>query len=214
MVLQAVDKGLGMLNPDAQGKGLRFNPNLPVYQQPENIARRMTRGQENGFGLQPLSPIQDHPLSGPALDHHVIHARFKPYLTAGAHNRFTKGRHERRQPVGADMGMGLKEYVFMGPVGHQYFKYPAHIAPLDRAGVQLSVGVGACTAFAKAIIGFGIDLMLFVDGRNVAPAHPHIFSSFQDYRFDAGFEQPNGRKESGRAGTNHCNRPGIVGCRE
>jgi hypothetical protein len=118
MVLQAVDKGLGMLNPYTQGKGLRFNPNLPVSQQPENIARRMTRGQQYRFGLQPFAPIQDHPFSSPTLNHQVVHARIKPYLTAGAHNRFTKGRHERRQPVGSDMGMGLKKYVFMGPVGH------------------------------------------------------------------------------------------------
>jgi hypothetical protein len=81
--------------------------------------------------------------------------------------------------------MGIDHDVWVGTVSDQSFKDLFHISTFIGSRVQFAVAVGARAAFAKTIIAFGIDAVLFMDGREITTTCPDIFAPFDHDWFDA-----------------------------
>jgi hypothetical protein len=88
-------------------------------------------------------------------------------------------------------------------VGDEYFQDAPDAAPFVGAGVEFSVGIGSRTAFTEAVIRVGVDNVLLVDGRQIAPPRPYVFASFQDNGFETQLAKAQSRKGSGRAAANN-----------
>ena len=57
-------------------------------------------------------------------------------------------------------------------------KYAIDIAPFIASGVQFTIAVSTCTAFAKTVVAFGINDQLFVQCSQVASSFLNRFTSF------------------------------------
>ena len=75
-------------------------------------------------------------------------------------------------------------------------QYAVYIASFRAAGIELTIAIGACATFSKAVIAFGVYNTFLVDGGQVSSARTYIFTSFEYYRFDAMLYQSKGCEQS------------------
>ena len=81
--------------------------------------------------------------------------------------------------------MRVDHDVFAGAVKDQSFKDFVDISPFVRSRVKFAVAVGTRATFAKTIIAFRVDLVFFMDGREITTTCSHIFTPFNHNGFDA-----------------------------
>lgn len=86
---------------------------------------------------------------------------------AARQDGFPDGGNDFGQPVGTDMGMGIHQDVWIGPVLYQQGHDLPDIAPFGGPGVEFSVTVSAGPAFAETVVGIRITDPVPVDGFQV-----------------------------------------------
>ena len=109
-----------------------------------------------------------------------IHTRFEVYFAATFDDGVPHILDDARQFVRPYMRMGIRQYGCRSSVLAEYIQYFIYIPAFFASGVQLSIGVGTCTAFSKAIIGFGVYGLLSSYLGQVFFPFPHVFSAFHD----------------------------------
>ena len=205
MVLHMVHPGLRMFHPDAQGKGFGLNLETLGMQALKNVACAVPCGQHHGIGMEChlvllLFGMQDrglHPCAPAVVHHQFRHAVPKQDLPSCLFNAFPHGGHHGWQAVGADVGVGLHQYLWICAMGHQPFQGLADIAPLFAPGVELAVAVGPGATLPKAIIRIGMDEVLLVQFGQIPSACPHILAALHHHRPDALLQAFQGRIQSG-----------------
>ena len=106
------------------------------------------------------------------------------------------GADDRGQAVAADMGMRLIENSIVGTEVMKELHHTLHIATFLAARIEFAIGERACTTFAKAVVGFGIQSLIAIEDSNVFLAVADGFATLVNDRFDAMFEQREGSEES------------------
>ena len=104
------------------------------------------------------------------------------------------GTDDAGQFIATDMGMCLVEDIIFGSKLMEEFHHTLHITAFLTARVELAVGESTCAAFAKAVVGLGVEPLVAVEYRNIFFALGYIFSSLVDDRFNAMLNESQGRK--------------------
>ena len=110
--------------------------------------------------------------------------------------------------------MRIYEYVLRGAEADEQVEYHADIAPLGGAGIQLAVGERPGAALAVAVVGIGVDLPLAREPRHVGLAPVHVLTPLEYHGPEPAGDEPQGREEPGRPGSDHGHGPGGMHVRE
>ncbi len=102
-----------------------------------------------------IAPVNAAQLAG--FDREIGHVGIKMHHAAERFDGLPQTADNAGEFIGANVGMGIDEDVRMGTVLDQPAEDFVDVASLVRAGVKLAVRVGAGAAFAKAVVGMGID---------------------------------------------------------
>ncbi len=187
-----------MFHTHSQRKGFGFYPDSPRMQESVNIAGGMACGQNDGIGKPFLCGIARgfgrNILCDYARDSVVFQDKIgdqppEMYLATVVDNGFADILDHTGQFVGADMRVRLGEDIGFGAVFHQQAQGFAQVATFGRASVQFAVGVGACAAFAEAVIGVRIYLAELLDSAQVAASGASVLAAVEYDRLNAQFDQ-------------------------
>src|SRR5690606_25387881 len=216
MVLNGVDKLLRMFNANTQRKRLGLDSEPLIVKEVEDVAGGMTRSQDHCLTVQFVAVVCCH-YSNPAIANDQIRNPFtKVYDTTRFQDALPYGSNDARQPVSADVRMGIIQDVLRCAVRHKDIEYAPDVAPLVRPRIQLAIRIGASPSFTKAIVRVWVYNVMPVDRRQVATPLPHILAPFDNHRSESQLDQPQGSKQSCRT-TPHddhtwrCRTVGICG---
>ena len=214
MVLYLIDEALGMLHPYAEGKGLGLQKPALAMEQAVDVASRMACGQDDGhapvlvaFAVRNTQHTLFSPL--PLYDK-VCHAGGEMVFAAVLFDCMAHVGYDAAQPVGADMCVRVDGNGGVGSVLYETSQHILDIPALGAAGVELAVGIGACTAFTETPVAFGVHLMCTTQLGDVKTALLHRLSTLDDNGFQPRLEGAESSKEPCRAGTNDNDRRAVV----
>ena len=94
--------------------------------------------------------------------HKIHHFFFKQKHAATVNNLLPHGGNYLRQFIGPYMWMGFVQHIFFRSKMMQNLQYAVNVSTLGAAGIKFAIAVGAGTAFAKAVIAFGVYFSVFV----------------------------------------------------
>ena len=181
VVLDGVDERLGVLDAHAHGEGLRLEPHAAARQQLVDVARRVSRGEDDSRRLDAFVAAA-HPCEASAAQFEVGHPPLEEELPPGVENRLPDGPHDVGQAVGTDVGVRLVENRGVGAVEDQRLERLAVIAALLAAREELAVGEGPRAALAEGVVRIGVDRPVAVDLRDVALAGRDVAPALENHR--------------------------------
>ena len=206
-----------MLHPHSEGKGFGMqHPSLAVKELVD-IACRVACSQDDGVAFYGLSfGSTDAADMTVVVCQQVVHVASEEVLPSVVKDGVTYIGNDRAEHVGADMGVGIDEYGWVGTVGHQYAQHLADIAPLGGTGIQFTIAESACATFAETPVAVGIENTFASQESYVTFAFLHRFSTFHNHRADTVLQRTQCSKETCWAGTDNdylplsCGAVGIV----
>ena len=89
-----------------------------------------------------------------------------------------------RETVGAYVRVGIDKDLRIGSEVDELLQDFADVSPFGRAGEELSVGEGSCTALSIAVVGIRIEDPLTAESGDVELPVVDVLSPFQDYRLE------------------------------
>ncbi len=104
------------------------------------------------------------------------------------------------------MRVGFEHDLLLCPEMPEPLQAAQYIPSFGGAGIKLSIAIGTCPAFAKAIIGFGIYNALLIHGRQVTAPVTDILSPLQYHRTIALLYKPQSREKPCRTGSGNNDR--------
>ena len=181
MVLDGVDERLGVLDAHAHGEGLRLEPHAAARQQLVDVARRVSRSEDDSRRLDAFVAAA-HPCEASAAQFEVGHPPLEEELPPGVENRLPDGPHDVGQAVGTDVGVRLVENRGVGAVEDQRLERLAVIAALLAAREELAVGEGPRATLAEGVVRIVVDRPVAVDLRDVALAGRDVAPALENHR--------------------------------
>ena len=154
-VLGPVDEALGMLDAQAQGKGLGRHGHALAVEGLEGVPGGVARGQNHAAAGDRFARRR-HAGHRAALQHQALQPGVKQHLAAQVHHPLADGLDHPRQQVGADVGPGgIADFRRRAvvPQGLQHEAAPG----IGDAGVQLAVGKSAGPALAKLHVALRVQ---------------------------------------------------------
>ena len=139
MVLNAVDKGLGVLHPYSHGKGFWRQGDAAAMQAVVDVAGRVSGGQNHGLGIDCSAPTGSDPPDFSGADDKIGHRGLEADLAAGSQDGRADIPDDAGQFVGADVGLGLEADFRRRTVVVEDRQDPLDIPPFARAGVEFAV---------------------------------------------------------------------------
>ena len=158
-VLRAVDERLRVLDARADGECLLRHDEMGFVQHGKGVARAVADGQHKRLRGQLVLTLRILPDDGAqfaATANKPGHACAEVNLAAELEDAPAHGAHHARQPVRADVGLGVDEDVTRRAEAHERAQHMRDARVL-RARVQLAVGERARAAFAELHVRFGLE---------------------------------------------------------
>lgn len=135
------------------------------------------------------------------LDDESYHLGLKTDFASATDDGVAHVFYDAREPVGADMRVGIDEDAGGGSVLTEHVEYLVGIAAFLAAGVEFAVGEGSCSSFSEGIVGFGIYGVFAGDEGYVLTAFVDVLASLDDDGTDSEFDESEGCKESAWSGS-------------
>ena len=170
----------------------------------------MACGQDNLIGRELLAVCGGDAESAIVSAFYVRDAGIEMILPAVFHNAVADVLHHFRQLVGANVRMGVCQYLFRSAEGYQAVKDVAHVPALCGAREQLAVRERPRPAFAVAVIGVRIHHARPREGGHVRLAAVHVLAALQDHGLKPKVQELERGEHSRRARTHYYNWCGIV----
>ena len=208
MVLQSVDKLLRMLQAHTDGEPLGLKLDARGGKRLIDIAGRMPRGEDYRTAVY-VARGGGYAGHSVAISQQTFHACAEKHPSATSLYGVAHRLYHLREAVGADMRMGVDEYILARSMLPQHGEYLVDTAALFAAGVQFAVGVSARSSLAEAIVGVGVDNPLAGYAGHIAAPCIHILSAFEHHRPYAKLNETKSGKQTGRTGAHHYGLPGV-----
>ena len=201
VVLDLINEVLGMLQPHADCHIPGLNVITAIQQEVVDIVGTVPGGKDDGAAE----------ITGGGGDTRYLitfpdesrNPCGKPYFPAMGDYRLSYVLDYPGKLFSSDVRMGFIEDRGIGTMLTEEREHPEDITPLVRAGVELSVGEGSCTAFTERIVRFRVEYPFPAESRGVPLSGVNIHSPFQDDGSPPLLQEGQGGKESGRACTDH-----------
>ena len=209
MILNLVNHLRGVFQAHADGKGFGFDFHTGVVEVSIDVSRGVSRGEyDRTFKF--FSVLTDDALDSVAAQRQRDHFCLKMHLSAGSADLVAHRLYDSRQTVCADVRMSVGENVGRSTELTENAQNLFDVAAFFGAGVEFSVGVGTCAAFAERVVAFRIDAVFAGDAGDVLAPFVNVLASLQNDGAAAQFNQTQGGEESTGAGTDD-NDGGSVG---
>ena len=122
------------------------------------------------------------------------------------HDTLPDPLHNQRQPVAADMRMGVHQNRGIGAEGHQLVQHFADVAPLVGARKELAVREGAGAALPETVVRIGVDAAGRRKGGDIGFAGVNVHTALQNHGFASLHQEPQRSEHSGGAAAHHNHR--------
>ena len=204
-VLRAVDGGLRMLDPNADGQRFRLHGHTLGMQRGEGIARAVAdrendlRGGEDFPAGQPGS---GHPAE--IIQDQFLKAGFKSHLATELNDFLAQMTHHFDQPVGADVGPRLDQNV-LGGTGHHHFLQNPGDAVFAILDLRVELAVGKCSRAPFPELHIGVRLQSGSpppETRDIPGARPGGFAALDQNRPPSCTRQQQPAEQSAGPGAN------------
>ncbi len=120
MVLHLVNHLLGMFNTHTQGKGFRFQPDVPAVQHLINIPGRMPRSQDHPGGMDRFSVFELHTLYTILFHQQIGYLRLETHFSSRSDDLLAHGDNDLRQLIGSYVRTGIHHNIRIGAEVHEY----------------------------------------------------------------------------------------------
>ena len=193
-----------MFESHAYGYALGLNLDPLIFKEVIHIARRVAGGKQ--YRAVPFFAVVcaytcDCRLV--AVENQPLDTSAEMHLAARGDDGLAHGFYHRGKLVGADMRVGVDEYIFLRAMLMEYLKHFLYRPALFAAGIEFAVGVSAGTALAEAIVGVGVYDSLAVDSCHVASATVYILAAFEYYRLETELDKFKSREQACRTGSDN-----------
>ena len=211
MILQAVDKGLRVLDADADGKGFRLEADATGLKNPVDIAGRVAGREDDRPSLEQAPISCNHTVDTTVGQDEIHHPAPEVDLPSRLPDALPQGADHVGQEVGADVRMRVDEDAFRSAMGDQGPVDLRHRPALGRPGVEFSIRESAGPALPETVVGVLDNLASPEDRAQVEAAARDILAPLEHDRLQTRLEAAQRRKKAGRTASHDDDprRPGL-----
>jgi len=191
----SIERGLLVLDPNADRCRLGLQRNAGIPQGAERVPSMVPSRKDDGIGLDPLAGCQLERAERAIHDLEADHLRAEADLGAQVAEPTPQPRQNARQTVRADVGERIDQQVGARAKVPEFVQ---HQPCMRRAGasVDLPVREGPCSALAKNHVAARVEPSLAPERRDVRLTDFHRRTPFQDQGCQASRSEVERRKEA------------------
>jgi hypothetical protein len=155
VVPEGVDEGLWVLEAKADGEGLGLEGEVDGVEVSVDVTGGVTGGEDDG-SQKLLVGVGADADDGVVANDECVHACGEEDGAAAGEDKIANTLDDEGKSVRADVGVCVDEDVGGGTEVAEGAEDIFDRAAFVRAGVELAVGEGTGTTFAKGVVGFGL----------------------------------------------------------
>ena len=200
VVLDLVDEHRRVFQPYSYSDAFRLDVYVVGIKPAVHVACRMSCGKDDG-AAERLARIRFDARHFIVFDDERVHACLEVHLPSAGKDGVAHVLDDARQFVRPDVRVCVDEDGGVRSVLAEHVQYLFHVSPLLAPGIELSVRVGTCSAFAEAVVRFGVHFVLTADACQVFLAFAYVFPPFYHDGTQPQFYQFQCREQSSRSGS-------------
>ena len=204
-VKREVDVRLEVLNTRADGKWLGDKLHAAFVQHSERVVGGVTHSQSQRSAGE-IRAVYADTLQPAAAQLHALQRREESHLAAQAYHTLPEIPDDAAQPVGADVGLRLGEYLLRGAEFRQALQYPG-AQRVVYPGRELAVRECPGAALAELHVRGAVQRAAVPVALHRGDTAVHVRTALQYHRLIAEFAQREGTEHSCRTESGYIDVP-------